>query len=205
MCQSASKYIVVGQAPACGQPASACRTCGLAALGQRLAQQTRPRLGFTDLEEDEALLVWLCRRWYQGMRDRTQIEAELAADMSRDAYAAVLLYLFALLAELPDPETQTEPGWPLLSAHEMRLLDLLGHRRPVASVPGLGGCLRACRHEISRRTGGQAAARQGIARAAWLFHVNEPLEIDYGAGLPGLGHRPIRVARAGRAMPRYGP
>ena len=79
MCQSASKYIVVGQAPACGQPASACRTCGLAALGQRLAQQPRPQLGFTDLEEDEALLVWLCRRWYQGMRDRTQIEAELAA------------------------------------------------------------------------------------------------------------------------------
>ena len=143
MCQSASKYIVVGQAPACGQPASACRTCGLAAMGQRLAQQTRPRLGFTDLEEDEALLVWLCRRWYQGMRDRAQIEAELTADMSQDAYAAVLLYLFALLAALPDPETQTDPGWPLLSAHEMRLLDLLGHRRPVASVPGLGGCLNA--------------------------------------------------------------
>ena len=33
--------------------------------------------------------------------------------------------------------------------------------------------LRACSHEIRRRIGGQAAARQGIASVAWSFHVSE--------------------------------
>ena len=63
-------------------------------------------------------------------------------------------------------------------------------RRYPQSVAAGDPKARACRHKISRRTGGQAAARQGIASAAWLFHVNEPLKIDYGAGLPGLGRRP---------------
>tara|TARA_B100001079_G_C16364639_1_gene494547 strand:- start:705 stop:1229 length:525 start_codon:yes stop_codon:yes gene_type:complete len=154
MCQSALKYILVGQAPA-----AACRTCGLTALTRRAAESHRPRLGVTDLEEDEALLVWLCRRWYHGRTDRAQIEAELAGDMSRDAYAGVLLYLFALLAELPDPQTQAKPGWPLLSDHEMHLLDLLARGRPLVWMPELGSCLdalhaagiriRPCRHIVA--------------------------------------------------------
>ncbi|WP_348767901.1 hypothetical protein, partial [uncultured Salinisphaera sp.] len=41
---------------------------------------------------------------------------------------------------------------------------------------------------------------QGIASVAWLFHVSEPLKIDYGAGLPGLGRRPI-VIRWGLPAP----
>lgn len=141
-----TRFVVTGHAGACATDTEACQNCALAALTHHLSQRPQARLGFTDLEENEALLIWLCRRWYDGCARRQEIEAEIARDMAHDAYAAVLLYLFALLAALEQPDQHVDPGWPLLSAQEIRLLNLLGAAEAptdVAELPACHGALAA--------------------------------------------------------------
>ena len=112
---------------------------------------------------------------FAALLDWPMPQATSAAEIS-DVFIAQLIRTAGLFGQYIAPTIL------LLAA----LMSLLGKRRrrqllasaraaeDPAPILQMRWQVRACRREIGHRIGDQAAARQGIASAAWLFLVSEP-------------------------------
>lgn len=88
-------------------------------------------LGFSDLEDDEAFLIWMYRHWQTAAATLDEAEADLSGRLSRDRLHGCLAAVFDLFRSLGrDPGmTPMRVGAPLLTPLEMGMLDLLTARQ----------------------------------------------------------------------------
>ncbi len=94
------------------------------------------RLGFNDLDEDEAFLVWMYRHWQTSAGTVQAAEAEMITRLNRDRVHACLETVFALFRTLDrDPNMDAlRAGSPLLTPLETGMLDQLALNQDETSV-----------------------------------------------------------------------
>lgn len=99
-------------------------------------------LGLADLEEDEALVIWLYRHWQDQGPTQAVAEHRLAALLRRDSIHGLLEAIFAVFRDLgPDPAL--EAGRSTLTDHEAALLALLAPEGAQAAAASALRCRRA--------------------------------------------------------------
>lgn len=96
-------------------------------------------LRLADLEEEEALVVWLYRHWQDHGPAPEEAETRLAGLLRRDPIHAVLPPIFGFFRELGSDADLHGAGRPTLTEAELRLLDLL------AQEGAASGPLESCR------------------------------------------------------------
>lgn len=109
--------------------------------------ETAEPLGFHDLAEDEALLVWLRRQWRSRGPTQAVAEHALAVLLRQARVHACLDELFALFGAIEDRADNSADGdRPLLNPQEERLIEMLANPDWAASpLPSLRRCRCALR------------------------------------------------------------
>lgn len=94
-------------------------------------------LGFQDLGDDEAFLVWTYRCWQQEDGPASLIERRLMDLLRQDRLSALLPDLLALFKAFGRDIAMNESlqGFPLLTWREERLLGVLGEPPQAISAP----------------------------------------------------------------------
>ena len=128
-------------------------------------------LGFSDLNEDEALLVAIYRDWLRQGGEKGVVEDAVARALSQDALREVLDAVFAAYRRnVPDDVDPSGVG-PLLSRHEERLLDTLsGMARPACPRSDDGAsphALNAVRPAAEIRRSGQDELMHKVNMGFW--------------------------------------
>lgn len=100
-------------------------------------------LGFSDLSEDEAFLVWLYRHWQTSAETTESAETEILGRLSRDRIYGCLEAVFTLFRTLnSDPNMdESKAGSPLLTPLELGMLDQVALNNDQTSV--FTSCARA--------------------------------------------------------------
>ncbi|MEM6932088.1 MAG: hypothetical protein AAF526_00740 [Pseudomonadota bacterium] len=87
-----------------------------------------PCLGFSDLAEDEALIVAIYRDWRAANSPKEMSERAIAAQLSHDTIHRILPVAFRTFRQItPANAPPCGPG-DLLSSQEERLLDVLSEK-----------------------------------------------------------------------------
>lgn len=84
-----------------------------------------PRLGFSDLNEDEALAIGLFRDWSANFNRRSDFEKQAREVLERDPISRVISHLFTIFQEIASRELATSGAGDVLSPCEVEVLDLL--------------------------------------------------------------------------------
>ncbi|MEM1129698.1 MAG: hypothetical protein AAGH83_04150 [Pseudomonadota bacterium] len=134
------------------------------------------RLGFSDLTENEALLVSIYRDWASARSARADAERAIFRNFAHDPLAGVLTTVFAAFRQVaPAHETWCGTG-DLLSPQEERLLDALAQHIPgPRSQPGESEgaptpCFVRPSAEIDRS--GRDALCHRVNAASWRVALN---------------------------------
>ncbi|MEM6974131.1 MAG: hypothetical protein AAF577_15130 [Pseudomonadota bacterium] len=90
-------------------------------------------LGFSDLTEDEALVVSIYRDWIGSGSSRADYEREIAGQLLHDPLHAHLTAVFAVFRDISKGVIGAIAPGPQLSHLEERLLDDLSQRLPTGS------------------------------------------------------------------------
>lgn len=93
-------------------------------------------LGFSDLTEDEALLVSLYREWVSKHLVQHTFERKMSLTLANDALHHVLDDVFAIFQHVPTDEVPVCGVGDLLSDHEELLLDAVSMHlsRPIKKI-----------------------------------------------------------------------
>ncbi|MEM9784042.1 MAG: hypothetical protein AAF899_16405 [Pseudomonadota bacterium] len=89
-------------------------------------------LGFSDLSEDEALVVSIYRGWVESDPCRADYERTITARLDHDPLCRDLAIVFDAFSDMDDAGSGTSSTGPVLSPVEERLLDDLSKRLPQA-------------------------------------------------------------------------
>jgi len=102
-------------------------------------------LGFQDLGEDEAMLVWLYRQWRQRGPTPAVAEHALAVLLRQARLHVCLDKLFAVFRSMDGQQDEEGlPDLPLLTLEEERLIHMLSMAVPPrATTPELHDCREA--------------------------------------------------------------
>ena len=111
------------------------------------------RIGFTDLTEDEALLVSMYRDWTDQRSDSDSVERELTRALSRDFIFPALGFIFSVFRKVSQEELAICGRGDVLSLQEERLLAAFSQssRFPVGTVRSVGAITRSGRDETTRK------------------------------------------------------
>lgn len=88
-------------------------------------EQTVAQLGFSDLNEDEALAIGLFRDWSLNCNRQLEFEKEAREILERDPISMILVHIFAVFQEIAVHSFVASGVGDVLSPCEMDVLDLL--------------------------------------------------------------------------------
>lgn len=110
-------------------------------------------IGFTDLTEDEALLVSMYRDWTDQRSDSDGVERELTRALSRDFIFPALAFIFSVFRKVSQEELAICGRGDVLSLQEECLLETFSQssRFPVGAVRSVGAITRSGRDEMTRK------------------------------------------------------
>ena len=111
-----------------------------------MKQLPSPSLGFSDLTEDECLLITLYRDWRRLGPTRAIAEHKIATLLQRDRSYLALDSLFAVFKEFGRVDAGDHDPTGVLSDAEERLLDLLSDKAPPEFDNDV---IRRCRSELA--------------------------------------------------------
>ncbi|MEM9605697.1 MAG: hypothetical protein AAGA11_22755 [Pseudomonadota bacterium] len=121
-------------------------------------------IGFSDLTDDEGLVVMLYRDWQRLGPPRAVAEHAIARALKADALYPWLGPLFDACAAVGVDASSTGEGTDLLSGVEEQLLDLVSQTLPRSPRPDPAPALRPIR-SIPRS--GHDALLHAVHRASW--------------------------------------
>ncbi|MEM8652943.1 MAG: hypothetical protein AAGF54_20645, partial [Pseudomonadota bacterium] len=85
-------------------------------------------LGFSDLNEDEAFVVWLFRDWQRMGNNHLLVETQLRTKLINHRFFNGLQTLFCIFKCLPQHSSYQRHHSALLDASEVKLLDLISNK-----------------------------------------------------------------------------